>query len=46
MAYSCHCNESWGQEDARGWWRAHLPHLTGSLAVSTRRDSPEHVVSM
>jgi len=44
MAYNCHCNESWGQEDARAWWRAHLPHLTGSLTVAARRDSPEHVV--
>jgi tRNA A-37 threonylcarbamoyl transferase component Bud32 len=44
MAYSCHCNESWGQEDARAWWRAHMPNLTGSLTVSARRDSPEHVV--
>ena len=44
MAYRCHCNESWGQEDARAWWRAHLPHLTGSLTVAARRDSPEHIV--
>jgi hypothetical protein len=46
MAYDCHCSESWGQEDARTWWKAHLPHLTGTLTVATRRDSPEHVVSV
>jgi serine/threonine-protein kinase len=46
MAYGCHCSESWGQEDARTWWQAHLPNLTGSLTVTTRRDSPEHVVSV
>jgi eukaryotic-like serine/threonine-protein kinase len=46
MAYQCQCTESWGQEDARTWWRAHLPNLTGTLTVATRRDSPEHVVSV
>jgi serine/threonine-protein kinase len=46
MAYGCHCAESWGQEDARTWWKAHLPNLTGTLTVASRRDSPEHVVSV
>jgi serine/threonine-protein kinase len=46
LVYACHCDGGWGQEQARRWWRAHLPHLTGSLTVATRRDSPEHVVSV
>ena len=46
MAYDCHCTESWGQHEARHWWHAHLPNLTGALSVATRRDHPEHVVSV
>ena len=46
MAYSCHCSDGWGQEEARHWWQAHLPHLTGSLSVATRREHHEHVVSV
>ena len=46
MAYDCHCSESWSQHEARRWWQAHLPNLTGMLTVATRRDSPEHVVSV
>jgi hypothetical protein len=46
LAYGCHCSDAWGQQEARRWWQAHLPHLTGSLTVATRRDSPEHVVSV
>jgi serine/threonine-protein kinase len=46
MAYGCECTDSWGQKDARGWWQAHLPQLTGALSVATRRDSAEHVVSV
>jgi serine/threonine-protein kinase len=46
MAYGCHCNDSWGQKEARDWWQVHLPQLTGSVTMATRRDSPEHVVSV
>jgi serine/threonine-protein kinase len=42
MAYDCHCSEAWGQHEARHWWQAHLPKLT----LATRRDHPEHVVSV
>jgi eukaryotic-like serine/threonine-protein kinase len=46
LAYGCECTDAWGQQEARRWWQAHLPHLTGSLTVATRRDSPEHVISV
>jgi hypothetical protein len=46
MAYGCQCTDAWGQKEARHWWQGHLPHLTGTLTVATRRDSPEHVVSV
>jgi tRNA A-37 threonylcarbamoyl transferase component Bud32 len=46
MAYSCRCSDEWGQDEARHWWQVHLPNLTGSLTVGTRRDRPEHVVSV
>ena len=46
MAWECHCTESWGHHEARHWWQAHLPNLTGALTVATRRDQPEHVVSV
>jgi serine/threonine-protein kinase len=46
MAYSCHCADGWGQEEARHWWQSHLPNLTGSLTVATRREHHEHVVSV
>ena len=46
LAYGCQCNEAWGQQEAREWWKAHLPHLTGSLTAATRRDSSEQVVSV
>jgi serine/threonine-protein kinase len=44
LAYGCQCTDAWGQRDASDWWLAHLPHLTGSLTVTPRRDTPEHVV--
>jgi tRNA A-37 threonylcarbamoyl transferase component Bud32 len=46
LAYGCRCSDGWGQEEARRWWQAHLPNLTGSLTVATRRDSAEHIVSV
>ena len=38
LAYGCRCSDEWGQDEARHWWQAHLPDLTGSLTVATRRD--------
>ena len=46
MAYGCTCVDTWGQEEARQWWQTHLPDLTGSQPIPTRRDSPQHVVSV
>jgi serine/threonine-protein kinase len=46
MAYSCRCVNEWGQSEAREWWQAHLPTLTGSLTVTTRREQDEHAVSV
>jgi serine/threonine-protein kinase len=46
MAYSCHCSDEWGQDHARRWWQSHLPDLTRSLTVATRRDRHEHAVSV
>jgi serine/threonine-protein kinase len=46
MAYGCRCVDTWGQDEARQWWQTHLPHLTGAQPVVTRRDSPQHVVSV
>ena len=44
MAYGCRCSDGWNQEQAEHWWKAHLPHLSGALDVSTRRE-PSHLVS-
>ena len=46
MAYGCNCVDAWGQEEARQWWQTHLPDLTGSQPIPTRRDSPQRVVSV
>jgi serine/threonine-protein kinase len=46
LAYSCRCSDEWGQEEARHWWQVHLPNLTGSLTVATRRDQRQQVVSV
>jgi serine/threonine-protein kinase len=46
MAYGCGCANAWDQERARQWWKAHLPDLTRSLDVHTRRDRDEHVISV
>jgi serine/threonine-protein kinase len=45
MAYSCHCSDEWGREEARLWWQSHLPNLTGSLTVDTR-EHHERAVSV
>jgi hypothetical protein len=46
MAYSCRCAHEWGQREAREWWQVHMPNLTGSLTVTTRREHDEHPVSV
>jgi serine/threonine-protein kinase len=40
MACQCHFRVEWSSIDAKRWWRAHLPQLTGPLTVSEpRRDT-------
>jgi tRNA A-37 threonylcarbamoyl transferase component Bud32 len=34
MACHVHVRDEWGSDEAKHWWRAHLPHLTGPLKVS------------
>ena len=46
MVYGCPCAGEWGQRQARPWWKAHLPNLTGPQPVTTRHDGPKHVVSV
>jgi serine/threonine-protein kinase len=46
MAYDCRCSDAWGREQAEGWWKAHLPHLTGTLTVNTRKGDAARVVSV
>jgi serine/threonine-protein kinase len=33
MAQQCRIRDEWNSTEARRWWRAHLPHLTGPLIV-------------
>ncbi|HEY7190563.1 MAG TPA: serine/threonine-protein kinase [Vicinamibacterales bacterium] len=37
MAWNSRGRDEWTQEQAEQWWKAHLPELTGPLAVSTTR---------
>jgi serine/threonine-protein kinase len=37
MACNCRGRDEWTQDQAEQWWKAHLPELTGPLAVSTTR---------
>jgi serine/threonine-protein kinase len=46
MAYGCGCADTWNQAQAEGWWKVHLPHLTGSLQASVRRNAAAQVVSV
>jgi serine/threonine-protein kinase len=46
MACRCHDQDSWTQADAEQWWKAHLPELTGPLAVTSARSHPAGVVSV
>jgi tRNA A-37 threonylcarbamoyl transferase component Bud32 len=42
MACHVHVRDEWGSDEAKHWWRAHLPHLTGPLKVSEpQRDAAE-----
>jgi serine/threonine-protein kinase len=46
MAYNCRACEGWNPETAAAWWEAHLPELTGPLAVTDReRTTAPAVVS-
>ncbi|HEY1305816.1 MAG TPA: serine/threonine-protein kinase [Vicinamibacterales bacterium] len=37
MACNCRGRDEWTQDQAEQWWKAHLPELTGPLAVSVPR---------
>jgi serine/threonine-protein kinase len=40
LARHCRTREDWSSDEARTWWHAHQPHLTGPLRVNeTRRDT-------
>ena len=40
MACQVRTREAWSSDEAKHWWRAHLPHLTGPLKVSEmKRDT-------
>jgi serine/threonine-protein kinase len=38
LAYSCKTCESWTGSQARSWWQAHLPDLTGPLVIEDVSD--------
>ena len=44
MAYNCRACEGWNVEAAAAWWEAHLPELTGPLAVTARERTTAPVV--
>jgi len=37
MACNCRGRDEWTQDQAEQWWKAHLPEVTGPLAVSVPR---------
>jgi eukaryotic-like serine/threonine-protein kinase len=40
LAQQCRIRDEWDSEEARRWWRVHLPQLTGPLTVSEpKRDA-------
>ena len=42
MANHCRTRDEWNSDEAKRWWRAHLPQLTGPLKVSEpRRDTAD-----
>jgi len=43
---NCHDQQEWTQAQAEDWWKAHLPELTGPLAVSTARPLTTGTVSV
>jgi serine/threonine-protein kinase len=46
MACNCRGRDEWTQDQAEQWWKAHLPELTGPLAVSTSRAPTGGAVSV
>ena len=46
MACACGSRDEWTQDQAEHWWKAHLPELTGPLAVSTTRVPTAGTVSV
>jgi len=44
MACRVHIRDEWSSDEAKRWWRAHLPQLSGPLKVSEpKRDTAEAV---
>ena len=44
MACHVHLRDEWSSDEAKRWWRTHLPQLSGPLKVSEpRRDAAEAV---
>jgi hypothetical protein len=47
LACGCDVCEGWTNETAKGWWEAHLPELTGPLAlVESRPDTSSRVTAL
>jgi serine/threonine-protein kinase len=40
MAHNCHAGDAWDADAAEGWWRIHLPELTGPLTVASTTPQP------
>jgi serine/threonine-protein kinase len=43
MACRLHIRDEWGSDEAKRWWRAHLPQLSGPLKVTEPRGTAEAV---
>jgi serine/threonine-protein kinase len=47
LTCACRSCQTWDSEQARRWWEAHLPELTGPLTVGQARpDAAEHIGTM
>ena len=46
MAQHCRIRDEWSSDEAKRWWRAHLPHLTGPLTVSEPRHDTADAATM
>ena len=39
MACQVQIREEWNSDEAKRWWRSHLPQLTGPLTLGEHRDT-------